>query len=314
MSQGQEQGSFESLWKVIESDVESHGREQGREFPLSTMCRATAERIWRTRPPRTSVPAASGAALDIGTGTGVHAMVMAARGYPRVEAIDVSREAVGLARRRWLRLRSGRGASRCGFDRGRIRFSQLGVDEAGSIGPFALIAFNPPGFFNPLGAGLDDPAARGVYLSQKGTDDDPSSTFQYRFFEKAVLPGLAVGGHAICTWPGMSRLLAEEGDGVTVHPLQKLRRWFGLSFDRSPQGDSGFFRCTSPIRGDYGLGPEFLENLRLSWRAGRFSSFFRIEDEDRGGFPSFDFGVLHVQRTDEAAFRLIDADAPETSS
>jgi 2-polyprenyl-3-methyl-5-hydroxy-6-metoxy-1,4-benzoquinol methylase len=86
--------AFEACWDVLQRDVASNPA--AHEFPLTTMSHALGERIWSL--PR-GENCASAPALDVRTGTGAHALMMALRGFSNVIAIDCSADAIRHAKR-----------------------------------------------------------------------------------------------------------------------------------------------------------------------------------------------------------------------
>src|ERR1700674_4992841 len=91
---------FESFWQLIADDIQRTSA--GKEFIPTRTSRAIGNAIWTmVDQPESKVCTA----LDVGTGTGIHAILMAARGYRYVTAIDSSVRAIEYARERWNRLR-----------------------------------------------------------------------------------------------------------------------------------------------------------------------------------------------------------------
>ncbi len=135
-------------------------------------------------------------ALDLGTGSGIQAIVLAARGY-RVTAVDLNGEAVRCARAN---------AVLNGLE------SRIEVTEGDLFAPvedrrFDLVVFNPPFFYGQPNGKLD--------LSWRSTDVLPR-------FAQGLAGRLNAGGRAIVIWsshePETSLLgpLADAGLAVRV--------------------------------------------------------------------------------------------------
>lgn len=287
---------FEYVWRMITEDVVSFGA-AAQEFPLTVMTRALAESLWRLHPEM--IPLECRRAIDVGTGSGVHAIMMASRGFADVLAVDLNSDATQLAAARASRL----------LDRGRCRaiaFRDCALDEVGSgDGGFGLITFNPPSFYDFGAADSLSPAFTGVY-----GDLDwhqcfmPEKSPLYRLFDKIVLPHLCVGGHLICTWPAIERRNVEDmtdaaGAGEPASPARLLRRWFHIDVDGVGLGARDFFSRSAAISSDYGLGDGFWANLYLGVARHVYSRLLETRSADR---PSFRFGVLHLVRRSERQF------------
>lgn len=129
----------------------------------------------------------SSCALDLGTGSGVQALVLAARGY-RVVAVDLNTEAVRCARANALIN---------GLDR------QIDVREGDLFGPlvdqrFDLVVFNPPFFHG-----------------------QPRSPFELSWRSRDVLPRFAQGLAARLTAGGLGIVIwtSHESDQTLLGPL-----------------------------------------------------------------------------------------------
>ena len=284
---------FDRFWNVIADDVQATGPKTP-EFPLTKSSRAVAEAIWCAGEP----PVDSGsAAVDVGTGTGVHAFFMALRGYSRVVAVDVCPMAVECARARWERIRPRLESSGAVGD---IEFQVRSVDGLPVVREAALMTFNPPAYYDFEGIPVRSPLESAVYV-----DDDWESAYRvetsavYRFFAWQVLPALSPGGHAVCSWFGTERRLGSSAMPVEAeppfHPIRLLAEWFGLDIDGVVPSGSAFFNRAAALSGDYGLGPAFWDNLARAEAAGLLHP--HLFSPRRGLMaPGFKFGVLHVVR------------------
>ena len=311
---GDRSEGFEKLWAIINQDVD-HCLSGTHEFPLTAMTRAVAEAVWRLPvPPQPDNT--TRCALDVGTGTGVHALFMLARGY-EVHAFDVSKDAIRHARARAERL--GPAIGRLpdvnlgpGRQPSRVRFSISGVDAFKESHRYGLITFNPPAYYNMRGFVEATPAARGVFVDDNDHRRHEASLL-YRFFEHIVLRFLAPEGHAICSWPGLERRVVEatvgETPGRVISPLEKLETWFPVTVigDRNPHQ---FFNRSASVDSDQGLHDTFWENLIEARRRFMYSELADTSQAERQ-MLTFKFGVLHLTRdaTDPTLFRHV----PEVS-
>ena len=286
------------LWTAIEDDVD-RGLSFTHEFPLTAMTRAVAEAIWRL-PSQEGVP---GRALDVGTGTGVHALIMSARGY-EVDAIDVNADAIRHAEDRARGLKCAVRNART-TDAPAIRFLVAGVDDWRPRQGYGLITFNPPAYYHPLGSVDNSPVAQGVFVDDDN-DRQPEGALLYRLFEKIVLPLLAPSGHLICSWPGLERRVVESVHGETrgriMSPLEKLETWFHITVvgDRDP---TSFFNRTARVNADdYGLHDTFWANLIAARDNYMYSGLTNARDAEQH-LLEFKFGVLHLVRdSDDPTF------------
>lgn len=280
------------LWTAIEDDV-ARGLSFTHEFPLTAMTRAVAEAIWRLPSSQEGAPRR---ALDVGTGTGVHALIMSARGYD-VDAIDVNADAIRYAEDRAGRLKCAVRGVRT-TDTPAIRFHVAGLDDWKQRHGYDLITFNPPAYYHPLGSVANTPVAQGVFVDDDN-DREPSGAFLYRLFEKVVSPLLARNGHLICSWPGLERRVIESVHGETrgriMSPVEKLETWFHITVvgDRNP---TAFFdRVARVDSDDYGLHDTFWKNLIAARDKYMYSGLANARDAERQSLE-FKFGVLHLVR------------------
>lgn len=290
---------FEEIWQIVQDDV-GRSLPTTHEFPLTAMTRSIAEAIWHL-PVADQTDSTTIQALDVGTGTGVHALFILASGHD-VDAIDVSADAIRYAQARAERLQY---ALRAGEQRHpsrervqpSVRFDVAGIDSFKASHNYGLITFNPPAYYNTRGFLEPTPVAQGVFV-----DDEhyrlPEASFLHRFFEHIVLPYLAPGGHVICSWPSLERRVVEaahcDGGGRVMSAIEKLETWFPLKVqgDRSP---SAFFNHEAVVDSDYGLHGTFWENLI---EARERSMYSRLVDASAAEHHvlTFKFGILHLVR------------------
>ena len=299
--QAKEASRFRRLWDALALDVSATGAD-AREFPLTDMSRALAQEIWRL-PPAGSRQDCS-AAVDVGTGTGVHAILMAARGYAPVYAIDANVDATRLAASRARRLLAPHHAQHITFIP-----ESLDTSEHTAITAVSLATFNPPSFYDFGEADTNTPAFTGVYVDHGWRHFlEPERSFVYRFFRHVVLPRLAIGGHAILTWPGIERRLVEDmgmgtGAAQPVSPAILLRHWFDVDVSGSSLNSREFFSRRAMIRSDYGLGHAFWANLYMGATRGVYSRLVDMQSQP----VVFPYGLLHLVRRSPTAFVALPA-------
>jgi len=288
-----------------------------REFPISTMSKTLAHVIEELAAPAEGEPTY---ALDVGTGTGIHAFILQGKGFS-VIATDCNEEAVQLAYRH---------ASKAGIqcrkvDRGllaaavkssrksprEIVFATVSLqDLANQVGTdirFSPITFNPPGFFFLGNTERSSPVAVGVYASPVTQASDRRASLLFQFFDQVVFPLLKPGGDVICTWPGLERRVVElspaaEIRGKVEHPAALLEHWFeDVCVSCEDRRTDAFYSRLAAIEFDYGLGDSFWRNLEEGLRDPRcYSRLVTAADATMGGRTTFRFGVLHLRRLTSA--------------
>ena len=87
---------LDEIYRLVQQDMHNYSHVV-KEFPLTTMSRAVANAIWHLDLASGGPVEAAGKALDVGTGSGIHAFVAARKGFSQVTAIDVNEKAVELA-------------------------------------------------------------------------------------------------------------------------------------------------------------------------------------------------------------------------
>jgi SAM-dependent methyltransferase len=272
------------------------------EFPITAMSEALGRALDGVL---SNPPSRFRSAVDVGTGSGIHAAILGAHGLAKVLAIDLSNDAVEGARARLDRLGPALGPRR-----GPVAFENLGVDDLPDMGEtFDLAVTNPPSFFRPSGleASHMSPVEHGVYDGTRRERADPKTAFLYRFW-KSVDAVLAPNGVAICTWPGLERRLvhdlASAGHPI-IHPTALLERWFGWEISGAPPPTAWrpFYRYQATIS-TYGLGERFTDDLTYDLSHGRLYSDLVHGPTGKAPAPSFAFGILALQRDASAAGRF----------
>ncbi|MEA2906295.1 MAG: hypothetical protein QOI12_3682 [Alphaproteobacteria bacterium] len=266
------------------------------EFPITVMSETLALALHRLL---LNPPSRFARAVDVGTGTGIHAAIMVACGVPKVLAVDLSCEALEGARSRFDRLNVAHSlvCAECAPP----TFRAIGVDDlALEEDAFDLSLTNPPSFFQPPefnGLGLT-PVEYGVYDGVRADPSDPKRAFLYRYL-KLVDERLAPGGVTLCTWPGLERRLVHDltsPDHPIVHPTALLEQWFGWEIGGPPASDwRGFYNCEAHIS-HYGLGERFLESLSRDLNRGGYYSDLVRPPIGRAPTLLFRFGVLALRR------------------
>lgn len=273
------------------------------EFPITHMSRGVARQIAKA-----AHLGPQGIALDVGTGSGVHAIVMAASGYPEVWAVDCNKAAIVSAEARAHRFIDVTRSSV-------IQFATLDIDDVSQhVDPGCkLISFNPPAFyaFHPLD--FNSPLQRGVYVGGAASAEaSPEESHLYRFFAAIVLPLIAEGGQVICSWPGLERRVVEEdsqahGRGPTVHPTTLLTKWFQLRFPERQYDPTKFFLHEAVVT-DYGLGPSFWHDVDVGIVKNKYSTLLSPSNHRFGYQTTFRYGILHLRcrSVDQRVFDVID--------
>jgi len=281
------------------------------EFPLSSMSRKIVDVL-----DRHSNCSRKGFALDVGTGSGVHAIILNQMGYNCVLGVDSNSMAVSLALRRAIRL----GLSAAPISRGRIAGESVNWGNAKiwfcasplqELNKFLsrsadLIIFNPPSFFSKSSIDDSSPVSTGVYSGRIEGALNVEGSLLHQFFDSVVLPLLAIGGELICSWPGLERRSVEidpkpDRAGIPVHPASLLAHWFGLKVTADHEDPADFYKYTASIS-DYGLGGAFWLNFRQAIDTRCYSSFLSLDDSRRELDAEFRFGVLHLTRTGIRSF------------
>lgn len=290
------------------------------EFPVSSMSLQLASVLKGLAPPTGH----HSAALDVGTGCGIHSFLLNRMGFNSVLAIDCNERAVALACARGIRL-----GIDCRFtDREQVAaalledgttphvlFSPIPLQDLAGLGAtkFRLIVFNPPAFFFVRDADLSSPAASGVYAGDISRALEVDQSLLFQFFEKIVLPLLVPGGEVICTWPGLERRTVElnpvaERRGLPAHPSDLLESWLSITVACQDADIDRFYRHTAVISLDYGLGSSFWSNLDHALQNPRcYSTLVKPSDWRYGSRPTFRFGVLRLRRsnTDPSCFEVV---------
>jgi hypothetical protein len=269
------------------------------------------------------LPAAAGGkncyALDVGTGTGIHAFVLNEKGFS-VLAIDCNGLATASAYEHGVtagvecrRVDDGKLpgslASNETVRNSEVVFAAISLQElASQVGKgvkFSPIVFNPPGFFWVEDIDHSWPAATGVYAGPVSCGLDRRASLLYKFFERIVFPLLSSGGDVICTWPGLKRRVVELDPkaterGEVKHPADLLQSWFqGVTVRCADRRPDSFYRHIAVIDSDYGLGDSFWRNLEYGLRDPRcYSRLVTAADWRMGGRTTFRYGLLHLRRLD----------------
>jgi len=284
------------------------------EFPLSSMSRKIAHFIGRLTYCRRK-----GFALDVGTGSGVHAIILSKMGYSCVLGVDSNAKAVDLALRRAIRL--GLPAAPIspneiaghpdGWGNAKVWFCPSPLQELNRLLFHRpdVIVFNPPSFFFKSPVNASSPISTGVYCGSVVDPLDVQGSLLYQFFGSVVLPLLAIGGDLVCSWPGLERRSVEidpmpDQAGSSVHPASMLAHWFGLNIATDDEDPANFYKYTAIIS-DYGLGDAFWLNFHLAQEDTRcYSELLFPRDSLNGDRAAFRFGVLHLTRTGVNSFTV----------
>jgi hypothetical protein len=281
------------------------------EFPVSSMSLQLAKVLKGLASPNDNYAAA----LDVGTGCGIHSFVLNQRGFNPVLAIDSNERAIVLACNRGVRLgidsrltERAEIAAELLEDNAttpRVLFSSISLQDLEGLvaSKFQLIAFNPPAFFFVRDTDLSCPAASGVYAGDARRALDVDQGLLFQFFGRIVLPLLAPGGEVICTWPGIERRAVEinpvsESRSLPAHPASLIESWFDVIVDCKEKDVDRFYQHTVVINFDYGLGGSFWHNLDHALQNPRcYSTLVKSSDWRHGSHPTFRFGILRLRRS-----------------
>jgi len=322
--------SPDPTWDRIRADIERDITEIGvprGEFVVSRMTRSVANAIeCATRD--FDLPDAP--ALDIGTGTGYHSLMLLALGHPRVCSVDLHPQAIVFAKDRLRRflpdvpqhaqaepaqfLDAAEGAAA-------INLYPHGLDQIAAFEEehYSIASFNPPILYPFHDVAFDKPATQGVYFT---TDDvrDPKQDLVYQFYERIARNNIPVGGHILCVWPSLLRHLVElEPFGTDkpefVHPCAILEKWFSFQFDNEPESFEDFHHFTTVLAAGFfnqeNVGDLYERNLRHGIEHQLYSELLIPADGPTLAGTHFNFGVLHLVRTaaDELRFRVVNGSA-----
>lgn len=162
------ENTLEKICLSVEEDIKKFRGNDIKEFPLTAMSRAVSEAIWRVDHAPVMPTDDAGRALDVGTGSGIHAFVMSKKGFPQVTAIDVNEKAIKLAYARAQRLHfsASLATSIRGGPEPQILFMSSDLEGIAKLrpDPYALIAFNPPAYYPIASVDFASPVTRGVYV------------------------------------------------------------------------------------------------------------------------------------------------------
>lgn len=260
------------------------------EFPVTTMSRDLARAIGRL-PDELGRPMVSG--LDVGTGSGLHAAAMAVAGVRDVLGIDVSKAAIAAAEQRFLRLREQ-------FDAlagRRVSMPRYAVcDMTTLVGgeKFDLVVANPPSFFPVEAVGIPDvPIESALFDGDRRYAYAPGKSFLYQLFATVIRNALNEDGIVLCSWPAIESRIADDAAGALVHPLTRLGRWFGLTFDCEERAPETFFRKIAHVT-NYGRDDGLLEKVAADiGQGGIYSASMRMSEDLT---LTFRYGLLCLRR------------------
>lgn len=260
------------------------------DFPITEMSRCIAEYLWTFC---TKIPDAPPKALDVGTGSGVHALLLAHKGH-QVHAIDINEDAVQHTKHRLAQY----------FPSHAPNISVVVKDLrslAESAETYDIVVFNPPAYRPYRGHEPQTSASSGVYLA--------NGRNLVLDLVKLLPRLLNIGGSFVAAWPGLPRFLVENDECEPAAPVQLIEQWIGHQiFGDSPTHPDKFFHRKCVISSDYGLGSAFYRDLFIGFRDGFYSKNYAFpSDPQSGGFPSFRFGILHLTRPASDRFELKDS-------
>lgn len=241
---------------IFKSDFATHPSPIA-EFPVTTMSTDLANAI-AAAPRIFDTEFASG--LDVGTGSGLHAAAMASAGVRDILAIDISADAIAMAKDRFCRIQP-----QLENDAGRsITSPRYSVQDMANLPldpQFDLIVANPPSFFPVQDSTIPDvPMTHALFDGERASATKPECSFMYRLFDHVVRHSLMQNGIVLCTWPAIEKRVADNGDGQLVHPAQRLEEWFGWQVIAEDPNAESFFSRTAAVSG-YGRDDQLLEQV-----------------------------------------------------
>jgi predicted RNA methylase len=260
------------------------------EFPVTTMSTDLAHAI-------TSLPATSGdsfvSALDVGTGSGLHAAAMAVAGCRDILAIDISSHAIAAAAERFQRIRAQLDRL-AGFAVAQPKYLTCDMVDLPASRQFDLIAANPPSFFLPQdGKPADLPMVHALFDGKRSSAGKPEESFLYRFLDRVVGPTLRPNGLMLCGWPAIERRVADSLDGGLVHPARRLEEWLGWTVTTEQRDAESFFCRAAGVSG-YGRDDGLLQQVANDVRNDAiYSTSLDFPDPTT---MRFRFGILGLRR------------------
>jgi SAM-dependent methyltransferase len=271
------------------------------EFPVTMMSSDLARAIGDL-PPLLRVRPRS--ALDVGTGSGLHASALAVAGIQEIDAVDIAAPAVAAAQRRFFRLRPQLDRL-AGTAVPAPRFTVCDMEAADLRKPYDLIVANPPSFFPARATEVPDtPITRALFDGDRRQADNVENSFLYRLFARCSRGLLADGGTIICTWPAIEARLTSSRSRNLVHPLDLLSKWFGWQFGTSYESAEAFFRKSAQVRG-YGSDDRLVNMVAEDARRTRmYSETLAFPEPD---VMIFRYGILCIEHVRDQAghFRII---------
>lgn len=296
--------SIEQLLKFYQDDevnLPNSSEQHRREFPITKMSKALAhsldyamKNIWKKRTDTIL-------GLDVGTGKGLHSIVLAINGCDDVIAIDINEIAIELAEARLRRLEETGIHAGVQLQDNCITFRpcDIKIFELENARKFDVMVTNPPSYFAPkeIGCLVHTPLGTGLFDGKKEEADNTNKSFLYKFFER-VYDLLAPGGMVVCTWPGLqSRLVhSREGKREPVHPKFLLEEWFGWKVECADTDYRSFFRYRIPLVYE-NLESEIADMIYADIALKKpYSTLVQAGDPSTGYRPNYPFGVLVLIR------------------
>lgn len=291
--------TLKEITELIKLDIES-SIEESKEFPITAMSKRLADKIIDG----VSLFEGKNSALDVGTGSGFHALLLKNLGVRWVIGIDINPRAVNLAQERTRRLFPtipiandlSEYNQMLSEDSDVIFFHQRSLDEfnVDSNSKYDIITFNPPAYFDLSNDISSSPVYDGVY-----TKDLKFSKYKYshiyRFYRDIVIPFLSLGGIAIFTWPGLERRIvcSPSNSNNITHPASLLEDWFEITI----HGDrNNFYKYDADLNHDYGLSTQFWNNLNQGYEKQCYSPLLQKIVEDDTTKYRFSFGIIIIKR------------------
>jgi SAM-dependent methyltransferase len=311
---------WDEIRPAIEAEIADEGVKRG-EFVVSAMTRAMANSLHHAFE---NYPNSDDPALDIGTGTAYHTMLMLARGKKRVISVDINPQAIAYAKERISRYFPE--INVCSW-RDFADFQELSASDAQSVNLYPLsldqvskdtstqyssVCFNPPILYPFFDTKFDKPATHGVYF-ESGDVENVENDLVYNLYKHLAQNNLRKGSHILCIWANLNRHLVEvrpftDEKPVYVHPAKILESWFDFTFDNEPESFEDFYRHQTILGANFfnqsATGKLYSDNIRHGIENHAYSKLLVPSESENLSGTYFHFGVLHLVKTSDTENRF----------
>jgi hypothetical protein len=258
-------------------------------------------------------------ALDIGTGTAYHTLLMLALEHPEIIAADINPQAIEYAKERIENffpdavLRKNTSVNELDHSKeGDNSVVNLLVSSLQEIcknknEKYALATFNPPILYPFVNPKFDKPASHGVYFEMDDVKDHKQDLV-YQYYQHIAQNNLAKGSHIFCVWTSLNRHLVETEpfngeDGPFVHPAEILKNWFGFEFENEAESLEDFYQHTTVLGAGFfnqsETGDIYTQNLEYGMENNLYSKMLIPSEGDEMAGTHFKHGILHLVKTSD---------------